>query len=42
MNTVRLEAQDMYKLQDYIDAQYGGPGQGLVPDRATTRSRRAR
>jgi microsomal dipeptidase-like Zn-dependent dipeptidase len=28
MNTVRLEAADTYKLQDYIDAQYGGPGKG--------------
>jgi microsomal dipeptidase-like Zn-dependent dipeptidase len=28
MNTVRLEAADSYKLQDYIDAQYGGPGKG--------------
>jgi microsomal dipeptidase-like Zn-dependent dipeptidase len=28
MNTIRLEAQDTYKLQDYIDAQYGGPGKG--------------
>ena len=28
MNTVRLEARDSYKLQDYIDAQYGGPGKG--------------
>jgi hypothetical protein len=28
MNTVRLEAKDIYQLQDYIDAQYGGPGKG--------------
>ena len=28
MNTIRLEARDTYKLQDYIDAQYGGPGKG--------------
>ncbi|MEA2493279.1 MAG: hypothetical protein QOJ29_1190 [Thermoleophilaceae bacterium] len=28
MNTIRLEAADSYKLQDYIDAQYGGPGKG--------------
>jgi hypothetical protein len=28
MNTIRLEARDSYKLQDYIDAQYGGPGKG--------------
>jgi microsomal dipeptidase-like Zn-dependent dipeptidase len=28
MNTIRLEARDSYQLQDYIDAQYGGPGKG--------------
>ena len=28
MDTVRLEAKDIYKLQDYIDAQSGGPGKG--------------
>jgi microsomal dipeptidase-like Zn-dependent dipeptidase len=28
MNTVRLEARDTRALQDYIDAQYGGPGRG--------------
>jgi hypothetical protein len=28
MNTIRLEARDTYELQDYIDAQYGGPGKG--------------
>ncbi len=29
MDSVRLQAQDMYKLQDYIDAQFGGPGKGF-------------
>ena len=24
----------MYRMQDYIDAQFGGPGTGLLPDRA--------
>jgi hypothetical protein len=28
MNSIRLQAKDMYALQDYIDAQYGGPGKG--------------
>ena len=28
METVRLEAQRTFELQDYIDAQYGGPGRG--------------
>jgi hypothetical protein len=28
MDSLRLQAKDMYKLQDYIDAQYGGPGKG--------------
>jgi len=28
MNTVRLQIADSYKLQDYIDAQSGGPGKG--------------
>jgi hypothetical protein len=28
MNSIRLQAKDMYALQDYIDAQYGGPGRG--------------
>lgn len=28
MNTIRLEIADSYALQDYIDAQYGGPGKG--------------
>ncbi|HEX8206024.1 MAG TPA: Coagulation factor 5/8 type domain-containing protein [Solirubrobacteraceae bacterium] len=28
MDTVRLEAKRMFELQDYIDAQYGGPGKG--------------
>ncbi|QIG45446.1 peptidase [Nocardioides anomalus] len=29
MTSIRLQAQDMYKLQDYIDAQFGGPGKGF-------------
>ena len=28
MTTLRWEAQDMRKLERYIDAQYGGPGKG--------------
>ncbi len=28
MDSVRLQAHDMYKFQDYIDAQNGGPGEG--------------
>ena len=28
MNTVRREAKDLYDLQNYIDAQSGGPGKG--------------
>lgn len=29
MDSVRLQAQDMYDMQDYIDAQFGGPGKGF-------------
>jgi hypothetical protein len=29
MNSVRLQRNRMYQLQDYIDAQYGGPGKGF-------------
>lgn len=29
MDSIRLQADDMYRLQDYIDAQYGGPGRGF-------------
>jgi hypothetical protein len=29
MDSVRLQAQDMYRMQDYIDAQFGGPGKGF-------------
>lgn len=29
MDSVRLQAKDMYKMQDYIDAQFGGPGKGF-------------
>ncbi|WP_432478247.1 hypothetical protein [Nocardioides sp. GXQ0305] len=28
MDSVRLQAQRMYELQDYVDAQWGGPGEG--------------
>lgn len=28
MDSLRLQAKDMYQLQDYIDAQWGGPGRG--------------
>ncbi|MBK5307507.1 MAG: hypothetical protein JJD92_12530 [Frankiaceae bacterium] len=30
MDGVRLQAQRMFELQDYIDAQYGGPGEGWL------------
>ena len=39
MDTVRLEMQRLHELQDYVDAQAGGPGQGLLPDRHQRRSR---
>ena len=29
MVSVRRQAQDMFALQDYIDAQFGGPGKGF-------------
>ena len=29
MDSVRLQAKDMYEMQDYIDAQMGGPGKGF-------------
>ena len=29
MESVRLQAKDIYKMQDYIDAQAGGPGKGF-------------
>ena len=29
MTSVRREAEDMYQMQDYIDAQFGGPGKGF-------------
>jgi hypothetical protein len=28
MKSIRLQAKDAYAMQDYIDAQYGGPGKG--------------
>jgi microsomal dipeptidase-like Zn-dependent dipeptidase len=30
MDSVRLQAKRIYELQDYIDAQYGGPGEGWL------------
>ncbi len=30
MDSVRLQAQRMFELQDYIDAQAGGPGEGWL------------
>ncbi|GAA2139273.1 hypothetical protein GCM10009844_07970 [Nocardioides koreensis] len=29
MDSIRLQARDMYKMQDYVDAQFGGPGKGF-------------
>ncbi|MCW2765180.1 MAG: hypothetical protein JWO11_1139 [Nocardioides sp.] len=29
MTSIRLQAHDMYQMQDYIDAQFGGPGKGF-------------
>lgn len=29
MDSIRLQARRMYQLQDYIDAQFGGPGKGF-------------
>ena len=29
MDSVRLQARDIYEMQDYIDAQSGGPGKGF-------------
>ncbi len=29
MDSIRLQASDMLKMQDYIDAQFGGPGKGF-------------
>ena len=29
MDSVRLQARQMYRMQDYIDAQFGGPGKGF-------------
>ena len=29
MESIRLQRQRIYELQDYIDAQYGGPGKGF-------------
>ncbi|MCA1721307.1 MAG: hypothetical protein LC779_09505 [Actinobacteria bacterium] len=30
MDSVRLQAKRLFELQDYIDAQYGGPGEGWL------------
>jgi len=30
MDGVRLQAQRLFELQDYVDAQYGGPGEGWL------------
>ncbi len=40
MDSVRLQARDMYAMQDYIDAQYGGPGRGSTGS-SPTPTRRA-
>ena len=29
MDSIRLQARDMYRFQDYVDAQAGGPGKGF-------------
>lgn len=29
MDSIRLQAKDMYEFQDYVDAQFGGPGKGF-------------
>jgi hypothetical protein len=29
MTSIRLQAHDMYRMQNYIDAQFGGPGKGF-------------
>lgn len=29
MESVRIQARDLHNLQDYIDAQSGGPGKGF-------------
>jgi hypothetical protein len=29
MDSIRLQAKDMYAMQDYVDAQFGGPGKGF-------------
>ncbi|NUR25471.1 MAG: hypothetical protein HOV83_06420, partial [Catenulispora sp.] len=29
MTSVRREGRDMYRMQDYVDAQFGGPGKGF-------------
>ena len=39
MDSIRLQAQDMHRLERYIDAQHGGPGRGwyrivTTPDQA--------
>ncbi len=29
MDSIRLQAADMYEFEDYVDAQFGGPGKGF-------------
>ncbi|WP_345453700.1 hypothetical protein [Nocardioides marinquilinus] len=29
MDSIRLQAKDMYRFQNYVDAQFGGPGKGF-------------
>ena len=33
MDSIRLQAQRMHQFERYVDAQFGGPGPGLLPDR---------
>lgn len=40
MDSIRLQAKDMHVMEDYIDAQFGGPGKGFY--RIVTSSEQAR
>ena len=42
MDSIRLQAKDMHQLEDYIDAQYGGPGKGWYRIVTEPRARPAR